>query len=418
MPNNKFNSSRRLGKEEANVLQYFPIKKFRFNTKNHPVIKSSQSCTSSIAAPLSKQEQQMIEGLSSYLECSQREAVRIAFYELTNVVDSAISKYQSHARAGSSEKGHQKRGRAQRFQLTKDEKTAFQSIEWYSGIKSTELLRLSIIYLSKGIRDGTITRLTHSSMKSQIDLFRQWCKTHDGSSTKLLKLRQASELAWQEVGIDYDERMKWFEEKNKLRRVFKTENPCSTEQEFELWLEENLNPVRREIQRMIDEEGIDECEQAIQSLILGWGLSRADALSIVDSNQEEQELSEQEMKEVMEWVDEVRETTNYFIVMERLMMNMNSDLTGLPADLLLIEYEKASQKLLDEDKQRRAVEKQARENRSRKLRVSRPVHPRDLLEDSELIVDCKVSYIINMFFGRFSEKPVIDYNNQCTPLPT
>ena len=71
---NKFNTGRTKG--------YFPLKRWRFNTEEHPVIQSKQKCSSSTAkTPFSTQELQMLVGLTNTLQCKEREAVRIALYE-------------------------------------------------------------------------------------------------------------------------------------------------------------------------------------------------------------------------------------------------------------------------------------------------------------------------------------------------
>ena len=71
---NKFNTGKTKG--------YFPFKRSRFNTEEHPVIQSKQKCASSTAkTPFSTQELQMLVGLTNTLQCKEREAVRIALYE-------------------------------------------------------------------------------------------------------------------------------------------------------------------------------------------------------------------------------------------------------------------------------------------------------------------------------------------------
>ena len=71
---NRFNTGR--------TKDYFPLKRWRFNTEKHPVIVSKDKCASSTAKTLfSTQELQMLVGLTNTLQCNQREAVRIALYE-------------------------------------------------------------------------------------------------------------------------------------------------------------------------------------------------------------------------------------------------------------------------------------------------------------------------------------------------
>ena len=82
---NKFNTGR--------IKSYFPLKRWRFNTEQHPVIKSKDRCASSTAKTLfSTQEQQMLVGLTNTLQCNEREAVRIALYEASRSAEKAHEK--------------------------------------------------------------------------------------------------------------------------------------------------------------------------------------------------------------------------------------------------------------------------------------------------------------------------------------
>ena len=91
---NKFNTGRTKG--------YFPLKRWRFNTGQHPVIKSKDRCASSTAKTLfSTQEQQMLVGLTNTLQCNEREAVRIALYEASR------SAQKAHEKAFSEAQNHQ-----------------------------------------------------------------------------------------------------------------------------------------------------------------------------------------------------------------------------------------------------------------------------------------------------------------------
>ena len=66
----KFNTGR--------TKQYFPLLRWRFNTDDHPVIKSTEKCASSTArSKFSMQELQMLVGLTNTLQCNEREAVRL-----------------------------------------------------------------------------------------------------------------------------------------------------------------------------------------------------------------------------------------------------------------------------------------------------------------------------------------------------
>ena len=82
---NKFNTGK--------TKNYFPINKWRCDSSNHPIIKSTEKCASSTPkAVLSQQELQMLQGLSNTLQCSERDAMRIALYETAR---SAAKAYES-----------------------------------------------------------------------------------------------------------------------------------------------------------------------------------------------------------------------------------------------------------------------------------------------------------------------------------
>ena len=88
---NKFNTGK--------TKDYFPLKRWRFNTEKHPVIVSKDKCASSTAKTLfSTQELQMLVGLTNTLQCNQREAVRIALYEASISLHKAYnSAFRLHA---------------------------------------------------------------------------------------------------------------------------------------------------------------------------------------------------------------------------------------------------------------------------------------------------------------------------------
>ncbi|WP_413442530.1 hypothetical protein [Synechococcus sp. MIT S1220] len=71
---NKFNTGK--------TKNYFPINKWRYDSSNHPIIKSLEKCASSTPkAVFSQQELQMLIGLKNTLQCSERDAVQITLYE-------------------------------------------------------------------------------------------------------------------------------------------------------------------------------------------------------------------------------------------------------------------------------------------------------------------------------------------------
>ena len=60
---------------------FFPIKQYRFDTTNHPIVQSRKEYKFRLKTILSHQEEQQLEELINSLQCSKREATRISFYE-------------------------------------------------------------------------------------------------------------------------------------------------------------------------------------------------------------------------------------------------------------------------------------------------------------------------------------------------
>ena len=60
---------------------FFPIRQYRFDSSKHPIITSRKECRFRVKTILSKQEEQMLDGLINTLQCNQRDALRIIFYE-------------------------------------------------------------------------------------------------------------------------------------------------------------------------------------------------------------------------------------------------------------------------------------------------------------------------------------------------
>ena len=99
---NKFNTGK--------TKNYFPINKWRCGSSNHPIIKSPEKCASSTPrAAFSQQEIQMLIGLTNTLQCSERDAVRVALYEASRSACKAHKTAFIYASSESKEKGHQGR---------------------------------------------------------------------------------------------------------------------------------------------------------------------------------------------------------------------------------------------------------------------------------------------------------------------
>ena len=95
----QFNKTRHSNQEGTKTaLAFWKFPKNRYRTEKHPVIISKVKCSSKVETILSFQEKQMLEGLVNAVQTSQRDAIRIALYELSKTSPEAplrLVKYTS-----------------------------------------------------------------------------------------------------------------------------------------------------------------------------------------------------------------------------------------------------------------------------------------------------------------------------------
>lgn len=291
MTSNKYNRSRSFGSEKRSIIQYFSIKQFRFDTSSHPVIQSKEKCSASLKAVISHQERQTIEGLVNTLECSERQALRICIHEFLASVKVIPEQDIECAKSGSSKKGHEGRETQLKLQLPSSEKKGFKEACEKFGLKEGELLRLTFIWLRNQIRVNDLARLDSSSRRSQIELFRKWSSTHDGSPSKLTSLREASQEAWDQAEERAFNRYLEKEQQKKLRRLYKAVNKYADNNEIDALIQldaQRLDPFESEIQQLLNAGKIDDREAEVRRLMYHLCLSRTDAEAALDSEDESQ----------------------------------------------------------------------------------------------------------------------------------
>lgn len=211
-PKNKrrFNRTYNRDGSRNKVLANFPFPQDRFVTDRHPVVASDEPCRSSFkSVPVSHQELQMLEALAENLQQKQREAIRIALYELSRSSSKPLLLHLDCARAQSAQRGHTSRSKTLLVRLTATEKAEAQRVAEELGLSQQELVRFAIIWLRTGIRDGEINRLIQSPKISQekraLATFAQLPK---GQPSKLRKLKEAAAKAYaiaEENGRQQDE---------------------------------------------------------------------------------------------------------------------------------------------------------------------------------------------------------------------
>ena len=129
----------------------------------------------------------MLLGLSNTLQCSEREAVRIALHEASARASDAYEMAFRYASSESREQGHQGRSSTKQWKLPKPEQVTAMNAAKELGITNAEFVRLSIIWLQQGIRKNSITSIEKCEIISGDKVARQWSKETMGS-------QQASKL--------------------------------------------------------------------------------------------------------------------------------------------------------------------------------------------------------------------------------
>ena len=159
---------------------FFPIKQYRFDTTKHPIIQSRKELKHRVKTILSVQENQQLTGLVNSLQCNQRDAIRIAFYEALRRGTESLQTVLKYATRDSKERGHTARSHRLLISLPNSEKQALLEIGKELDLSEMEVVRLAIIWLAYGIKHETITRI-HKCQRIAIDtLADEWSKKNRG----------------------------------------------------------------------------------------------------------------------------------------------------------------------------------------------------------------------------------------------
>ena len=80
---NKFNKTRHSNQEGTKTaLAFSKFPKNRYRTEKNPIINSKLKCSSKVGTILSFHKEQVLDGLVNAVQTGQRDAIRIALYEL------------------------------------------------------------------------------------------------------------------------------------------------------------------------------------------------------------------------------------------------------------------------------------------------------------------------------------------------
>ena len=313
--NSKFNKSK--GK-----AKYFPIKQFRFDVSQHPVIKTKEKCSFRIKTILSQQEETMLTALAKSLNVQSKYAIRIALSKVSTTSSDEVEKSIPYIVSDSKLRGHTSRDRHLAIQLTKREKEAFKTIANTNKLTDKETFRLLIVHTQKGIRSGLITEFINCKMLSQGECWDNWSKDKPVSSGRIDSLKRARDEAYKkasEEGIKrdaerYAERgfkidqllaegsyIKRFEDDkidvNYLDSCIAADNVELDRFSWELYLEE------------LQKSDIDEREILIEHEIflamrLGIDLTRQEAIEIIDEKKSDESISEDEIEMIMQEMED------------------------------------------------------------------------------------------------------------------
>ena len=149
----------------------------------------------------------MLVGLTNTLQCNEREAVRIALYEAAKDPKKAHETAFTYAVSQSTAKGHQGRSSLKQWKLPKTEKQIAIEAANKLGISDSEFIRMAIIWLQRGIRNGTIDVLTNSQLIPFDAVAQKWSRDNPGSKAQgraphpgVVKLKEAAREAYEKAG--------------------------------------------------------------------------------------------------------------------------------------------------------------------------------------------------------------------------
>ena len=284
---NKFNRS-------TKALSNWPFKQIRIDCSNHPVLTQTDKCAFRLSAMWSQQEELMVKGLSNSLQVDPRQAIRIALYETSRSAQDAFNSSYIYASNASKERGHTSRYKAGSISVTKQDKQDAQKAAGALGITDKEFIRLSIIYVSKGIRDNSV-RITKSKKRSQLELRKEWSKENVGKESTIKPLLEAQKEALQRKE---DEEYFNFKEKEKRKEWERTVGKEEKGLSYEAFnLLHQPDPFEEWIREIADKENLSAYEEEILRYE-SFGITREEAEQFIKEEEEDQ-MTDEELDELL-----------------------------------------------------------------------------------------------------------------------
>jgi predicted DNA binding CopG/RHH family protein len=186
LPNNNLKFNKPKGKTKN-----FPIKQFRFDVTNSPIIKSNSKCSFKIKSLLSQQEELMLKGLSNSFQTDNTKAFRIALSKVSTIDSNELESSLPSSLAQTKLKGHTARNRRIELRIPKEEKEHLKDLATKEELTEQAAVRLVIIHTAKAIRAGKLTEIEGCKLLSQEECWDNWSKDKPVSSGKLDSLKQA-----------------------------------------------------------------------------------------------------------------------------------------------------------------------------------------------------------------------------------
>jgi len=171
--------------------EWFPFKKRQFNCWESPILHSTNKCSYKAEALLSFQERQMLNSIVNSLQTDKRDSIRISINELHRRSCKTSIEQIERSKSTTKDKGHTNRNQTISIRITKDDLVWLKDIAEINSLTNKEALRLVIIWMAKGIKDGTIKFIKGCQEISQDVKANEWKKNQSSfkqsESAKRLK---------------------------------------------------------------------------------------------------------------------------------------------------------------------------------------------------------------------------------------
>ncbi len=185
--NPKFNTSR--------DGTWWPIKQYRFETNNHPVVIDKAPKNKEVQMKVSHNEKQIIEGLANILMCKPSVALRVALQEHGRVKGD-VHTHEAFLPAIHAKKST-KRSQNLKARVTQAEAelAARLAAEW--NVKASDVVRICCIELARLIRADRITSIKGCKRLTQIECIKIWGAANKDrpKGSKLTALTTAAQKA-------------------------------------------------------------------------------------------------------------------------------------------------------------------------------------------------------------------------------